>query len=364
MSNPSASGLDLAAACPPSFVLQPRAEETGPWTTRGVIIHEYARRVGENPNDREAALSCVLQPEWKRTCSELDLESAIGDLDVLACEPAYSVDAATGNVVSLGTNIGRDYSGRMRTLYNRELLETEFNCSLDVEGRRKSDGVLVAADYKTGVKTGEASELRQTKLQSYALCIKYDVPECEVRLIYISENGSVHLDRHTFSRMELDGFPAELLEIRNRISNAAGQQASGVVPTVNVGDWCRYCAAVRSCPAQTNMIKTALLDLTTLDSAAMLSPEQIGFALGKVKAIGQLQEKLEKSLKNMVAQMGSVPAGPGYEYRESETTKTYMPQELVKGKLIQLGATQADILSMTRISQFKTIRRLKVIQEK
>lgn len=348
----SASALDRLAACPPSAVIQPRSEETGDQAETGNIIHEFLRRVAPNPSDMDAALSCVPE-EHRDRCRQIDVKLATGESTIVGAEEAYAVDAATGNLVYLGRNIHREYAAQMRALYKREMLETEVCVSLDLESMLE-DGTPVATDYKTGTQYKKCSDMWQMKLQAYALAVKYDAPQVLARVVYIDQYGNLNIDEHPFNRMDLDDVPGDLRKIQEDIRN--------VTPTSpqHPGAHCTYCPALRGCPSQMAIVK-AVLDSSDIESAVALMPiDKIGEALGKWKQIAKIAETAEKALKAVVVAHGEVPADEGFVYREiSGGGKTYIPADLARGKIIQLGGTEEDIASITKKSKFNSVRRVK-----
>lgn len=356
----SASALDRLSECPPSAFLTPRVDESGEQAERGNFLHEFCRRVANDPSQRESALECV-PLEWQKTAAYLDFDTALAGLTVRATEEAYAVDAATGEVTYLGNNIARHYEEQCQKLYGRSLRPTEVCCSLDVDAVAE-DGNPCALDWKSGVSNKPAGEMWQMILQCYILSVKYNSYEAHARVAYIAPDGSVSLDTHTFNRMELDEVPAKLMAILDAIKGARTLYESGTLPTLSPGDWCKYCPHLRACKAQTSLVHAAIGDLTTVASdAIMMTPEQIGQAYGKLKQIESLAEKVRDALKAMMEQNGgAVPAGPGYEYRMDQAGRTYLPHDLVRGLLTKYEVPLEEINSITKISRYPVIRRVKV----
>ncbi len=360
----SASSLERIDHCAPSAVLTPRSNETGEQAVKGNVLHEFTRRVAKNPAARVAALECVEQLEWKKTAAHLDLATALDQLEVKITEPAYAVDAATGSITYLGENIARDYAGAMQRLYKRDLLPTEFCVSLDVEAMH-TGGYPTAADWKSGVKRTACKDMWQVLLQCYVLGVKYDADQVEGRVLYIEADGNVIIDDHIFSRMELDGVPARLMSILKRVVAAQVEISAGKVPTVHAGDWCRYCEAMISCPAQTALVRVMLPELEAIEAGISgLTVAQLGTAWAKWKQISQLGEKLEKAMKLRLYAEGSAPADEGYEYRvEERAGKMSLNGDKVRGLLTILGATQEQIDSVvTKGAAYPVINRRKVIE--
>lgn len=351
--NPSASALDRVSQCPPSHVIGPRAEETSDKAERGTEIHEFLRKASKDPANREIYANSV-PLEWRRTCANLDLDTALAGLTVLGTEEAYCVDAATGDLAYLGSNIERGYNAAMQKLCKRDLKSSEFCASLDIEAMR--DKTPVALDWKTGQRNKAPGDMWQMKLQCYSLWVKYMSDSVIARVVYIAEDGGVWAEEHEFAAMDLADVPAELRAIRTGIEAAALEGT----PTVYPGEHCVFCPALMACPSKTAMIRNALLDLSDLDEqVGALTLEQVGVALIKVSQISKIAEKVEKSLKQIVTAQGEVPADPGYVYRVLEGSRQYMPPDLTRGLLVRLGATTEDIADITRTSKFPKITRVK-----
>ncbi len=358
MTNTTASGLERVDHCPPSAVLQPRADETSDIAERGNDIHEFTRRVGRDRTQHETALACV-PLEYRTTCNKLDFDTALDELSVTLTESAYAVDAFTGSITYLGENIERKYNEACQALYGRDLTATEFCVSLDVEAMH-SAGHPCAADYKTGIKRTACKDMWQMKLQSYCLAIKYDSMQSLARVIYVAENGDVTLDEHMFSRMELDCVPDELMKILSRVLSVQATIDAGLVPNVHMGDWCRYCPALRSCPAQTALVRAMLPNLQDIDSRmASLTTAEAGAAWALLKQIGTLYEKTEKALKLRIYQERELPADPGYVYKVVEGSRSGFNADKTRGLLVKMNATQEQIDSITTTSKYPKIIRAK-----
>jgi hypothetical protein len=364
MANPSASAVDRVDHCPPSHVLRPRAEESGDYAERGNHIHEFARRAGPaylrgDTSEFALALSCV-PLEYQATCNQLDFATALSDLTIVQTEPAYALDAQSGSVVALGNNIAREYAQSCQKLYRRDIGEFEFCSSLDVEAMH-ADGHPCATDWKSGMKNKSAADMWQMRIQCYCLAIKYDAAAVWARVVYIDEDGSVTIDSYLFSRMELDSVPGDLMAILARVMKAQAEIDAGLQPTVYPSaEICKYCPALRSCHAQTALVKAMLtdIDLEGLDVSG-LTIGQVGSAWGKLKQYAQLAKKLEDSLKARLYQEGAVPADKGYEYRVTDGSKTSMDQDKARGLLVMLGATPEQMKKLNRTSNFPVVRRMK-----
>lgn len=354
--NPSASACERVDQCPASHVITPRVAETGEQADRGTCCHEFARRVSKDPSQFEAALSSV-PVDWQMTCLKLDFKTALDELTVVVTESAYAVDAATGSIVYLGENIEREYNEACRRLYGRDLTDTEFCVSLDVEAMH-SKGYPCAADWKTGIKRTACKDMWQMLLQAYVLAVKYDAFEVEARVMYVAENGNVTIDDHIFSRMELDGVPARLMNILNRIAAAKAVIDAGGSPDVHMGSWCTYCPAIRGCYAQTALVKAMLPDLQAIDVDGLTLP-QAGAAWAKLKQIGALYEKIEKALKLRIYQEGEIPADEGYVYRVIDSSRMGVSNDKVRGMLHVLGATDEQKESIMTKTTFQKIVRSK-----
>jgi Protein of unknown function (DUF2800) len=359
----SASALDRLFACPPSDVITPRAEESGEQAERGTAIHEFLRRKGIDRTDA-GAIDCV-PLEWRKTCSDMDFDTAIGDLQIHAAEPAYAMDALDGSVKFLGLNIDRQYE----QCYGGPIPGEVYCCSLDVEGSLTAavtldDGTIVprgtkvAADYKTGIHNKSAEEMWQLRLQCYILMKKWNVDCVLARVIYIDMYGKVHLDQHLFTYLDLEDVPKQLLMLHQRIESLRGKPLETVYP----GSHCKYCPALRSCPAQMNLVRAASGELDTLlDSVMMMTPAQAYKAYGKLKEIENAAEKVKTALKLYMDQHGEELIGDdGYKYVVGSSGKTYLPADLVRGLLTKYNVPLDEIQKITKVSKFAVVRKQKI----
>lgn len=287
--NGTASAIERTLECAASVVLPQVRRASTSASSRGTVIHEYARAVLVG-TARETALAAV-PAEWRDTCAHLDFSKLGGDLSDVRCEMAYAYDVVARTARELGSNIGRDY-GRFA------ITATEIPGSDDIEGMR-IDGVPVALDIKTGFERVTAcSENAQIMFFALVLMLRTGADEVEGRIAYVREDGSVSIDAHTFSRFDLETF-ADALEDGHASINAARRVfLAGGAPAVTEGSHCKYCASMSACPAYVSLARTMATDVDSIaGKLETLTDEQAGAAWAKAKAVESLLERVLDALK-------------------------------------------------------------------
>lgn len=350
----SASNADRVVACPASDVL-PQIREENEAAEKGTIIHEFLQGLTMFPGEREQLLARV--PDAHREyCRRLDITPVLNGLTVVGVEMAYALNVASQTVRFIGSNIGRNY-GRLDRY--------EVPCTLDVEAIR-TDGTPVELDWKTGRFMDEIENRWQRRICATAMILKHGTSEAGSANVYTRDDGGLYPDRCDFSIVDALGFCAELKSAIDRRDYAAEVITAGRVPDVypNTEKQCKYCPARDACPATTALVRSFTRELATTDMLAAIevaTPEEQGFALGRVKQFASLAEVIEKRLK-AIAKERALPAGDGYEWRACEKSREYFDADAARGLLVSLGATPEQVANLNKKTHYKEVRRLKVVR--
>jgi hypothetical protein len=332
--NPTASALERVGECTASHVL-PAAHTTSGYAKRGQVIASFVRRVlGGMPRAEAAAL--VADPDWRTTCTLLDFTKLVGDLSMVRGEMAYALNVETDDVRELGTNLGRNYP---------PLEENEIGGTDDIEGMRIDD-VPVVIDVKTGQPVTACCDNPQIKFFARVLQLRTGAQEVEGRIAYVSDDGHVEVDSHTFSAFDLDSFGDDLAEIVRRVASARTRHAAGEVLTVSSGSHCRYCPAMAACPRYTALARTMVGDVEDMTARlGVMTPEQQGVAYEKAKEIEKFLGVVLDGLKEL-ARQNPIPLRSGKFYKETKSHSTHLNTPLALAMLREYGVTDVQIAAL------------------
>lgn len=337
---PTLSGMQRAAECPASEALRVRVHSSSEFAERGTCIHEFGDAVARGILTRDEALKLVPE-EWLKTCLGLDTDALYHDLDGLRTEVAYAIDTESETVRCLGDHLGRSYPPRK---------PTEAAGTLDVAGRRRSNGRHVVRDVKTGFAEVEPAATNwQTRAFAYCLQLETGEPLVDGEIAYVREDGTVDIDRAEFDADNLASVPSELAAIRRRIVTAVERfEASGAVDVHPSDAACKYCPARVVCPAHVALVRSFVADLGSLgDAFEVMTPEQLSHAWLTFERLRPVYEAVEKSLKGIARHQG-IDLSDGRQVRAIEVHKQRFSKDAALDLLRQLGATEQQIAGCTR----------------
>lgn len=297
---PSASRLARALICPASATL-PQVESTNQHAERGKSIHEFI--ANHSTVGREKALELV-PDAYKEFCSKLHLDTFP---KLLAHEVAFAWDHRADMARELGRDIKRGYE-------RFGISESEFVGTADLVGV-DGDSVFIA-DIKTGWGWIEAPK-DNMQLRALALfaCRAYGKQRARVAIVLMRDE-TPYWDFAELDAFDLAETKLELQALVPRIEEARRIVEAAQVPTVQKGLHCKYCPAMRACPA-------AGAFLTTL---AMMQPEEAKqfaaamIARGDVFEAYVLARIAEENLKHvfdalkLFASVRPIILGNGYAY--------------------------------------------------
>ena len=346
---PTASSLERAYECPSSCAIQVRVHSSSGYADAGTDKHAFVEAVLAKHKPIAEALADV-PLESRQTCADLDWDTLLDGIDrtTIRCEVAYAIDAATGGVRELGQSLGRNYP---------KTSETEICGTIDIVAVL-ADGRAIVEDLKTGQPTTPCAENWQMRFAAYAVHIATGALEVVARLSYLDEDGKVRHDEHVFDAFDLADFADELGRILRRIAKAAEEIAAGKL-VVNKGDWCKYCPAFASCPAQVAIVRNLVHELTSMDGLSLehLSPEQVGVAWARFKELAPMVKKIDAALKDYVrAHPNEVVLPDGKIVREIEKGKTSINGERALALAREYGATPEEQASCVRRAEWTELR--------
>jgi hypothetical protein len=366
MANPTGSGIWRAANCPPSSAL-PQVQSTNPDATRGTVGHRFLELVPKVGEDQALA---QVPEELRALCGQIDLEGLPLDPKVYRQEVAWGFNVRTGEVRALGTGLGRRYP---------DVGANWVFGTLDVVGFEGEDTVLIT-DYKfDGFDTSAPPPAENPQLKFGALC------ECRltqrtravVRLIHIREDGTHWQEDAVLDAFDLDAFAFELLGIVVGIRKVEAEIGAGKLPSVNRGDWCRYCPAATHCPALLNVLRAtaaepeAILALQPIGGvisasviAHALTPETAAKAYHRMRQV-ESALKMAKEALFLFASESPINVGEGVEYGLTRVADKSIDAAVVRRELLRLhGAEVAEAACEFDTSEAAIERSLRQVWEK
>ncbi len=276
---------------------------SGHWASRGHVLHDYLADVPAI--GRDAALEKVSE-EFVDDCAVIDLNSLpASDPDAYAPEVSFAYNLDTGEVRELGRRLKRE---QVMALCG----ERDMPLTIDVLGL--TEDAVVVLDYKTGFKRhGAAETLRQLRSYAFAVARYYGRSHAYVGIIRIGDDGQPYFNRGELDGFELVGIEDELREMFARVDEAKAMVARGERPTTTEGEHCTYCPAFTSCPSKMALVAQVAQAPFKVDDWRMdaVTPEQLGKAWTRIKALQKIAERVEKTIKEIAAQT-PIPLGDGY----------------------------------------------------
>lgn len=301
---PSASSLQLAAACAASQVLDGVSTA---WMSgeKGTRRHELlaAAVLGEDFDAGDDADWLVAAKESFAdrvpSVTSDDLTSRPSD------EVAYAYDVVSGRSRVLGRRLGRAYP---------ELAPTEIPGTADwvcVGAAERPE--LCIVDLKTGMSdVPHPSRNLQLRMLALAAARWHAIDEVKVMILHAPEGRLPWWEQATFDAFDLEEIALELRGIATRVLDARTDVDGGKTPRVTVGEHCTYCPARHGCPARVAMAKRLAgePEAVVADLKAMLTPETAALALARWKAARKAIEEVGEALY-AYAKESPIPLGNG-----------------------------------------------------
>ena len=348
--NGSASGNERLLACPSSLAL-PRVNRSSEYADRGHGIHGYIWAIlSGTPQD--VALAAVDQ-EHRETCRLIDWQKLCGDLDGIECEAAYALDVRARTARLLGHNLGRNYPA---------LGEWEIPGSLDLTGRRRSDGRRVVIDVKSGYQDVTPTEENgQARFFAAVFHLLDGEAEVDCRIAKLKPSGDVWNEPATFDAWAIDEHLDELETSVERSKEARRVYLAGGTPEFTEGAWCGYCPAADACPAKNRLARSMAGDLSAIEGKiGMMTPADAGRAYEIAHdRISPVLTRVLESLKER-ARREPLPLSGDMELREAPYEKEQPDFQGALALARELGASEAQIKACYRPTMIRPVRPCKV----
>lgn len=327
---PTCSSLQRVAACPASAAL-PHVNGTNGAAQRGTAIHEFIC----NARSYGADKALTMAPESVRSeCAAMNLAPlhALMQGGMIAHEVTYAFDVTTGSARLVGVNLDREYD-----VSEDEVAGTADICA--VVDRR-----VIVLDMKTGRHpVAPAADNWQLKTLALMASKVESADAATLAIAYLQEDGEWVIDRADLDAMDLDAIETDVVRLMRRVKSARADVDAGITPDVYPSEEnCRWCPAVRSCPATTALVRQ--LPPTLADIGARLkamTPGQLGESW-------EVMERAEAAIKiireGMMAILRQTPftMPSGKTLRVVEGSREYINGQVAQRILVeQYGADVA-----------------------
>lgn len=265
----TASSLPRLFGCV-GHVALPHARTTSEWSEAGTDRH----------SEQEAAIvagDLDTMPAKVRALIPADATS-------IRAEVAVAYDVATGLARELGCSIGRAYEG---------LAPFEIPGTVDMVAL--APGRALVVDWKSFEDVGPPEQNPQALF--YALCFAriHGADEVTVAISYLGAGGTRHA---TLDSFELETFAQRLQRVYGEAAEQKARVASGRLPDVSEGPWCKHCPAIASCPAKVALLRRIVTGQEADDLAMMfpLDAETARAAYERLQSGKNLLRRVERAL--------------------------------------------------------------------
>lgn len=247
----TASQLERVRACPASASLPAAFEPESKHAVRGTAIHAYFENY---KHGKEVALSKVA-PEFREECAAIDMRG----LDLAS----YSAEQGFALLLTMGAT-----PRQLPSTHDRAVRYAECRSEDDIAGCADllglTDDSVVALDIKTGWGwLPDPSKSLQLGFFAVAAARFYDKRKARVGWI-IARDDKPYVVTEELDALALSEIEDELRDIHRRALEASKQTN----PDVTIGAHCKYCPALRRCPAHTGVMPVEQ-QLITPDAATL-----------------------------------------------------------------------------------------------
>jgi hypothetical protein len=349
MSLPGPSSLGRVAACPTSEAL-PHARSSNLFTKRGDVVHKFLADCAQVGRD-VALLSA--DPEHVDALEIIPFDR-LPPLEAhrYAVEVSFALNIATGDARELGRELERDAARAMAK--PGEMVGTADLVGLTVES-------VVIHDWKSGRGHVDRADVNwQTKTYALAAARTYGRDRAIGSIIRVLDDGTVWYDYFDMDALDLDAHEAALRALmaeRDRVLALAPEDR----PALHEGEHCRYCPALRFCPAKQVLLQAVVADDKPLSLEVVeLTPERAAAAWAKLQRAEQLIELLKATVKDFARQT-PVPTGDGFVLEEIEESKeTIVPGRAVHALVKHFGDQMGGVVYGESVEQKTTLTKTKL----
>jgi hypothetical protein len=366
----TASRLALAQKCPGAFAL-PHVETENEASKRGIAIHAHIEKV---LSTGETYASYIKDPAVRGLCENLDphrlywvvkashdtdkelagpkfqgpLASDLAVMDEIFTELPFALNPETGEARPLEHEPGnhRDYTGAPEgwVCGTADVVTVAKGMSKLSESVPSEDEVIIT-DWKTGMVPVENPEDNlQLRFLALAASRAYGVKRAVVQVAYISPDGEIAVSAFEFGSKELDEIEEQIRSIASRIENTRKGSLE-----LKVGSHCRYCPALRFCPAQASAARSLLDNVpeeatanTIAEKAGKLTSEEAAIIWERLQAVKNAVKMSEEVLQAYVLQEEGVDLPEGNQLRLVTSKRDKILPEVSMPLLRDLYGDDAD----------------------
>ena len=350
-----ASGSKRWLNCPGSLVLKGADDKGGDAAWKGSVMHAVAE--------------AVLCEEWATPYDMVGLQVVAVTQDGIEVEDSTEFTPEMAKLVAEYTDhcarlVGQDRFVELEVKLGDLHPDLEdvwgtvdyvVKSGLTAPGWHYSN-TLHIVDLKTGNVPVGARE--NTQLMIYALgamAYLYKMhdrwtPESVVMTIVQPKAGGVKT--WSTNRHRMEQFARELLAGVNRVKQATEDAAVSedgdvALPMAHLkaGDWCRYCPAIATCPAQAKRMDSMALeafgksgDARKGETARQLSSEQIGEVLAVAPVV---EAYIKQARKEAIKRIQGGDHVPGFELGPGRRSRRWVDEDAARRYLSSLGVNLA-----------------------
>lgn len=322
----TASALPRIEACPSSDVLPAFDEGSSADASHGTAVHAYLDRIckGDTP---QQALQHV-DPEHHEACLALDL-SLVPHSQTASwrSEVALALNTSTGEGIELQVT-DRAYP----SLPAGWVPGTADLVGLD------PDGVTVTVlDVKTGRRhLGRPANHLQVLHNAVAAAAVYGRSRARVGFLYLHEGEET--PRLVVDELDEFALAGALERVRDVVQAVEWVRETKAVEP-RLGEHCRYCPAMRGCPARVALVRPFLSNDMDVAAKAVggtmltIRKEELPAALDRVRAVIDLGERVKKELEDAVRACGGVDLPDGRVLAEVRVEKESIDADQAEASL-------------------------------
>jgi hypothetical protein len=287
---PSASSLSRAIRCQASTIVPGVREPSTYAQERGTLIHSFCE-VGITKGRGPAMDWLDAQPnateEQKELCGKIDLAGLPDGVEV---EVAFSYDERRHNATRLVMASHRDYPA-----------DKLYHGTTDLCGMVDDETVYVG-DIKSGDHE-PAKDSWQLRFAALAAAAWTGAKKARVEMLRLWPSGKWGRDAHDLTAEDLRDARNALLALSEHMRTATPLEPG----SFEIGPHCKYCPALRVCPAQTAMVRAVEPTLATYAGTEGL-PVLSGF---DVVHVFQRVQRYEDALKAVRTQIETLVEANG-----------------------------------------------------
>jgi hypothetical protein len=300
-------------------VEEPRTE----WAAHGTAVHAFlqnvtkALRAGSTLLDaRDFALSAV-PAEHRLPCEALDLDWLFSEL---GCGNADYSHLCFFVEAGMAWSVADDRCSLVMEDAEHGDVGGDVTGIADLLIINPKVGAMVL-DYKTGRAGTKCQD--DPQILTLALMVRgiWGLPVRGAK-VYVRD-GAAWFDHAEWDDLDIDAHSAEMIEAMEIV-------AEKDVKALARGDWCRYCPAFNSCPAQTALLRAAAEGTGEVQQFGVaLATGDSAKAYRTLREIKTLVQHLEGQIHNYVEARGPIDLGNGMQWGPRQSRREYLNGSIV-----------------------------------